>query len=139
MLRGALAASCKRLHIYQLTIMCKQVDELSEQLVKAQAQNAAQNVQGIENKARSAQAACARKVRTLSLTCSRLHADRLQKSCSCESDQEMDHCQQSGLLCACASMAFAGIFFDCFEALHSPPRHSILDGLSERVRTGVSH
>ena len=50
--------------------MCKQVDELSEQLVKAQAQNKAQNVQGIESKARSAQAACARKVRTLFLTSS---------------------------------------------------------------------
>ncbi len=41
---------------------CAQVDELSEQLVKAQAQNSAQNLQGIETKARSAQAACARKV-----------------------------------------------------------------------------
>lgn len=48
--------------------MCKQVDELSEQLVKAQAQQKAQNLQGIENKARSAQAACARKVRTQLLT-----------------------------------------------------------------------
>ncbi|CAL8462495.1 g2028 [Coccomyxa elongata] len=39
----------------------KRVDELSEQLVKAQAQQKAQNLQGIENKARSAHAACARK------------------------------------------------------------------------------
>ncbi|BDA46361.1 hypothetical protein COCOBI_08-4530 [Coccomyxa sp. Obi] len=39
----------------------KRVDELSEQLVKAQAQNNAHNLQGIESKARSAQAACARK------------------------------------------------------------------------------
>lgn len=60
-----------------------QVDELSEQLVKAQAQsNAAQSLQSYEAKARTAQAACARKVNP-NITVQRMHLSALETTYTC--------------------------------------------------------